>query len=282
MRHTSSASFSTDTQTDLTVGGVPATFTSTTVAADTTPAAFSFSDQTNVAPATPIISAPVTISGINTATPISIGAGSVAGSDYSVGCTGTFTAVAGTVTDGQTVCVRHTSSASFSTGTNTILDVGGVTDTFTSTTLAPDTTPDAFTFTDQTDVPLSTVVTSNTITVAGINSPATLTLSGNSSSACSINSGAFTAPCAATVNNGDMVAVQHLSAATGDTDVDTTLTIGGIADTFTSTTSTTGLREDEGGSSLDALILALLGISGLVRRRRTAGVLLQGTSDRAP
>jgi MYXO-CTERM domain-containing protein len=73
------------------------------------------------------------------------------------------------------------------------------------------------------------------------------------------------------VNNGDTIAVRHTSAATNDTDTDTTLTVGGIADTFTSTTErgSTGFREDDGGSSLDALMLALLGLGAFLRRRVT-------------
>ena len=41
-----------------------------------------------------------------------------------------------------------------------------------------DTTPDAFNFTDQTNVALSTLITSTGIAVAGVNSPATITVSG--------------------------------------------------------------------------------------------------------
>ncbi len=58
------------------------------------------------------------------------------GGEYSIGCNGTFTAAAGTVTSGQTICVRHTSAAQAGTATATTLTVGGVSDTFTSTTKA--------------------------------------------------------------------------------------------------------------------------------------------------
>ena len=41
-----------------------------------------------------------------------------------------------------------------------------------------DTTPDAFSFADQTDVALSTVVTSNEITVSGINASTPISVTG--------------------------------------------------------------------------------------------------------
>ncbi|MGQ0623030.1 MAG: choice-of-anchor Q domain-containing protein [Panacagrimonas sp.] len=99
------------------------------VAMDTTPNAFVFMDQTNVPRNSVRTSNAVTITGIDTAAPIS-----VLGGGYSIGCTGTFTTAPGTITSGQTVCVRHTSAPTFNAGRNTILTVGGVSDTFTSVT----------------------------------------------------------------------------------------------------------------------------------------------------
>jgi uncharacterized delta-60 repeat protein len=104
--------------------------------ADTTPDAFTFVDASNVTLSTVTVSATVTIAGISSAASVS-----VTGGEYSVGCTATFTAAAGTVSQGQTICVRHTSSATNSTAVNTVLTVGGVSDTFTSTTMAAVTDP---------------------------------------------------------------------------------------------------------------------------------------------
>jgi hypothetical protein len=139
------------------------------------------------------------------------------------------------VTNGQTVTVRHTASAANSTVTTTTLSIGGVSAAFTSTTVAPpgvDTTPDAFSFTAQTGVALSTVITSNAITVAGINSPAPVIITGGT---YSINGGAYTA-IAGTVTNGQTVAVRHTAAAANSTVTTTTLSIGGVSAAFTSTT----------------------------------------------
>lgn len=197
-------------------------------ASDTTPDAFTFTDQTNVALSTTITSNTITVSGINAAASISI-----TGGNYSING-GAYTSSSGTVTNGQTVTVQHTSSASYSTATNTTLTIGGVSDTFTSTTLAlvSDTTPDAFTFTDQTGVALNTTITSNTITVSGINAAASISITGGT---YSINGGAYTSA-TGTVTNGQTVSVRHTSSASNSTATNTTLTIGGISDTFTSTT----------------------------------------------
>ncbi len=99
---------------------------------DTTPNAFAFTDLSNTAVATLQTSGAVVITGINAAAPVS-----VAGGEYSVGCSGAFTTAAGTVANNQTVCVRHVSAAGYATATNTTLTVGGVADNFTSTTLPP-------------------------------------------------------------------------------------------------------------------------------------------------
>jgi hypothetical protein len=99
-------------------------------ATDTAPTAFSFTDQTGVAKSTAVTSAAITIAGINAAATIA-----VTGGTYQIG-SGSFTSTAGTVTTGQTVKVKHTSSSTGNTAVNTTLTVGGVSDIFTSTTVA--------------------------------------------------------------------------------------------------------------------------------------------------
>jgi len=99
--------------------------------AGSTPVPFAFTDVTNVAMDTLQTSTPVTITGINTAVPIS-----VAGGAYSIGCGAEFTTEAGTISNNQTVCVRHTSAATYSAFTNTTLIIGPFADTFTTVTIA--------------------------------------------------------------------------------------------------------------------------------------------------
>ena len=101
-------------------------FTSTTVAVvpDTNPDQFTFSDQTGVALSTVIESAPITVSGINTAASITVSGGEYAVSTDGGSSYGAYTAADGFVSNGNKVKVRHTSSASNSTNTNTTLTIG--------------------------------------------------------------------------------------------------------------------------------------------------------------
>ncbi len=226
VQHTSSSSFNTTVDTELTIGGVSDTFSSTTLLEDATPDAFSFTDQTDVALNTLQTSNTINVSGINTSVAITVTDGS-----YSVNG-GPFVSTPGTVVDGDTVAVQHTSSSSFNTTVDTELTIGGVSDTFSSTTLLEDATPDAFSFTDTTDVSPDSLQTSNTITVTGINTMVAISVTGGS---YSINGGPFVST-PGTVVDGDEVRAQHTSASTILTPVDTEVTIGGVSDTFTSTT----------------------------------------------
>lgn len=98
---------------------------------DTTPDQFTFTDQSGVAISSTITSAAVTITGIDAAAAIT-----VSGGTYDINASGTFTGSAGTVNSGDAVRARHTSSGSYLTATNTVITIGGVSDTFTSTTRA--------------------------------------------------------------------------------------------------------------------------------------------------
>jgi len=206
---------------------------------DYTPDAFSFTAQTGVALTTVVTSNPITVAGINTVSPISI-----VGGTYSVNG-GTYTAVAGTVNNGDTVTLKQTSSGSYGTLTTATLTIGGVAGAFDVTTLAQDTTPTAFTFTAQTGAALTTVATSNTITVAGINSAANISIVGGT---YSINSGAYTAV-AGTVNNGDTVTVQQTTSGSYSTLTTATLTIGGVDGAFDVTTAAAAVVNGVCGSA---------------------------------
>jgi hypothetical protein len=108
-----------------------------------------------------------------------------------------------------------------------------------------DTTPDQFTFIDQTGVALNTVITSNTITVSGINTAAPISITGGT---YSINGGPYTSS-SGTVNNGNTVTVRQTSSGNYSTTTSATLTIGGISDTFSVTTisSSSGGGGEGGG-----------------------------------
>ena len=200
---------------------------------DTTPDQFSFTDQTGVETNTVVTSAAVTITGINAPAPVT-----VTGGTYSVGCTATYISTASNIDNNQTVCARHTSAAAAGTDTNTTLTIGGVSDTFTSTTAGgTDTTPNPFTFTDQTGVPTNTTITSAAVTITGINAAAPVTVSGGT---YSVGCTATYISTASTINNNQTVCARHTSAATAATATNTILSVGGVSDTFTSTTAAVG------------------------------------------
>jgi len=95
------------------------------------PAAFSFIDQSNVFPHTLITSNSIKVSDINSNATISISNG-----EYEINGNGNWLSSNNTVAVNDTVKVRHTSSVSYSTITNTVLTIGAESDTFSSSTLA--------------------------------------------------------------------------------------------------------------------------------------------------
>ena len=100
------------------------------VNSDVTPNAFAFTAATAQPLSTVITSNTVTIGGVDL--PVAIG---VTGGAYSIGCTATFTTAAGTVGNGDTVCVQHTTSAALGTTVTTTLTVGSFSASFSSTTV---------------------------------------------------------------------------------------------------------------------------------------------------
>ena len=197
-------------------------------AGGTTPDAFTFTDRTNVALSTEYKSNAITVTGIDTAAPIS-----VAGGTYSING-GTYTSASGTVSLGNTVKVRKMSAAAYATTKSATLTIGGVSDTFSVTTHAA-TQPDPFTFTNQTNAALSTEFKSNAITVSGLGAAASISIIGGT---YSVNGGAYTSD-GSTVVNGNTVKVRKMSATAYATTKSATLTIGGASDTFSVTTQTT-------------------------------------------
>ncbi len=98
-----------------------------------------------------------------------------------------------------------------------------------------DTVPDPFTFKDQSNVSLNTEITSNTITVNGIDTTTPISISGGT---YSVNSGEFT-DSNGTVNDSDSVRVSITSSSSYSTKVSAELNIGGVIDTFDVTTNFT-------------------------------------------
>lgn len=128
---------------------------------DTTPDQFSFTSAAGAEPGTLVWSAPITVSGIDAPAAIS-----VTGGQYRVNG-GAGTTAPGTVTNGATVEAGVPTSTGFSAARSATVTIGGVSDTFTVTTRAADTTPDILTFAPVVDAEVSTVVTSEFVTATG-------------------------------------------------------------------------------------------------------------------
>ena len=98
---------------------------------DSNPDAFSFTNSTGASISTLTTSNTITPTGYNVETTWSVGSGgqgSVAGGAY---------ATSGTISPGQTLTVRATSSASYETATSHLVTIGAVTSTWSITTSAP-------------------------------------------------------------------------------------------------------------------------------------------------
>ena len=225
VRVSSSAQFSTATSATLTVGGLSATFTATTLAEDKTPDAFSFTAGSNTARNVVLVSNSVTISGINTVTPISITSG-----EYSIEG-GAYTSAAGTVTNNQHVTVRLTTSGQFSTAVNAALTVGTVTGSFIATTLAADTTPDAFQFARRTDATRDTWVESASVSITGINTTTPVSVENGE---YSVAGGAFTSA-AGTIEPDQALVVRVKSPTVYSKSARVRVTVGGVAGDFETT-----------------------------------------------
>jgi uncharacterized delta-60 repeat protein len=231
-RHTTSSSFSTTTTMTLNIGGITDSLSSTTAAKDVTPSAFSFPNQTNVAMESLIISAPITVSGINFNA-----LASIANGEMSING-GAYRSSNVNINNGDSITIRHTSSSVELDNMTSTLTLGSVMGTFTSVTspavvvVPSDTIPDAFSFASLTDVALSSVVSSDTVSITGIDTATPISVTGGE---YSLNGASFTSA-AGTVNNGDTVIVRHTSSAASSSNTSSALTVGGVTGTFISVT----------------------------------------------
>ena len=211
------------------------TFTVNQLALDGVPDQFTFTDLTNES-LSYLAYASATITGIATTVTASY-SGDTGG--FRIGNSGSYTTADKTLTNNQVVQVYLSTSASYGTSTNATITIGGVSDTFTATTIAADTTPNSFTFNDQSAAAANTLVYSNIITIVGINTSVTASISGNSAE-MQVNSGSYTSS-NQTISVGDTIRLRMTSSATAGATVNTTLTVGGTSDTWSVTTTTATL-----------------------------------------
>ena len=204
---------------------------------DAIPDQFTFSDRTN-ANINTSYSASVTPTGYDSSTwTVSGGEGSVDNVNW---------ATSGTIIKGQTFYVRGTSSSLYSTTVNVVATIGAiVSDTFSITTRAVDLVPDAFTFTDVNNTNLSTITTSGTITVTGVDPSQSITVSvsgGEVDAGTSTLSGTWSSTSKTVTSSASgtfVIAARASSSSSYGTAVNVVVTIGGVSDTYTITTKST-------------------------------------------
>jgi serine protease len=118
-----------------------------------------------------------------------------------------------------------------------------------------DITPDSFSFNNQNNVTLNAVVSSNNITVSGINVLSPISMSGGE---YSINNGSYTTA-AGWIASGDTASLRVTAAGTGSTTRTAALNIGGVSANFTVTTQESNPPSlgggDGGGGSVTLLLL---------------------------
>jgi uncharacterized delta-60 repeat protein len=264
-------------------GSPDLTFGASQENSDVYPDNFTFSAKSAPYGTALVESGPVTITGINSKARFSTFSTHV---EVSFGCTGIYITpdVNTTIQPGQHFCLRGDASSTPLGVANYDVTVGGRTATFTitSTNQPADVVPDAFSFTNKTDVALSSVVTSSPAQISGINGRAPVTVNGGTFSIGCVEANYGAMP--AQVTSGQTVCVRHTSSSLNSSSVATTLTVGGQSATFTSTTlaaptpppPTSGPPADSGassggGGSMDGTFLMLLalvaGISGAARWR---------------
>ncbi|MCX7769887.1 MAG: hypothetical protein N2202_02270, partial [Proteobacteria bacterium] len=102
---------------------------------DTTPEPYNFTDITMAIPATVVESDTITVTGINAPTAITISGCTSNNCEYRING-GAWKSESGVVLNGDKVKVRQVSSSNYNTTTDLILNIGGVIDTFSVTTIS--------------------------------------------------------------------------------------------------------------------------------------------------
>jgi hypothetical protein len=213
--------YSTSDSAILTIAGVSSTFTVTTGAQPVLQG--SFTPVTGAAPSSIQTSNAITVTATAIPVPISV----TSGSTYSING-GLFTAASGTVQPGDQVVVQTTAATTYNTTSSAIVNIGGVTSTYTVTTAAQPPQQPGF-----------TPVTGSSVGVLQMSNPITVTaaaqISVSSGAEYSINGGPFTSV-AGTAQAGDQVIVEINAPSSYDSTSTAVLTIGGATSSFTVST----------------------------------------------
>lgn len=238
IRQTSSSANSQTRSSTLTVWWVSATYNVTTPAPppDTTPDSFSFTSITDASLNTDYTSNTITISWINTASPLSISWGK-----YRKNNSGSYTSSSTTVQNGDRITLQGRSSSSASQTVNVTLTAWWVSDTFSITTVPADSSFDDFSFSNVSWADRNTSYSSNIVTITGINVWIPISISGGE---YRINGGSWKTN-ADTVYENDTIEVRRNSSGTWWGAVTATLTIWWINKAFSITTGAGDTQPDQ-------------------------------------
>lgn len=208
------------------VGDTAATFTVRSGKGDDEPDLFTFPGQTNVEPSALATSAQIQILGIDVEVPVTVVSGEYCLNDAPC------TSEPGVARVQDRIRLRHFASSEYLKQHETIVSVGARSASFVSTTRAADEDPDPFAFTSVLGAEPSTLLTSEAISVSGVEGSVRVAVVGGeyclNSDPCTDVSG--------TVQNGDRVRVRHLSATEFLTQTHTSLTVGSRSADFSSQT----------------------------------------------
>lgn len=174
----------------------------------------------NANPSTVTVSDTITPTGYDTPAPVSVsGDGSP-----QVSIAGGAWATSGTISPGQTIAVRLTSSATFGASLSATVNIGGTDNTFTVTTRAQDSQPNAFAFTNQTGVALGSTITSNTVSLSGFDGPVAA-VCGTGCTAIARN-GVWGSTTVNGFVNGDTIAIRQTSSGSYTTTTTASVSVG--------------------------------------------------------
>src|SRR6056300_1746358 len=215
-------------------GGGSTTHIYVSAAVDSTPNAFSFTPVLNASLNSTNTSNTITIAGLGDGDTATVSLSGTAGSKQYSKNGGSYTSLSGTAQNGDTFAVRGTASASYASTVTVILTVGGVSGTYSISTqgVPADTTPDAFNFTNQSNLNLNTLIYSNTVTISGINQ--TVSVSATNGAQFSINGGSYVT--SGSISNGQTLRIRLTSSGSYNTTTSTTVTVGGTSDAWSITT----------------------------------------------
>ena len=214
----------------VTVGSTSALFVVTSK--DSTPTQFTFADVTNAASNTLVISAPITVTGIDTPVPVSLSGNASAKFSKDNGLTW---ATSGSVSNGDQVKLQLTTPVSVSGLTSSVnVTIGGTFDIWSVANI--DTMPNAFSFTSVNSASANTNYDSNSVQITGLSTSTSVSVTGTGSPQLSI-AGSSTLVTNGSISNNQSLRVQLTSGPADGTSRTATVTVGSLQATYSVTTA---------------------------------------------